>query len=180
MPREGLFDWGKVPQNHMYKKLTVLVAAAAVLTISVIHAATTKADIVKVQSSNPIADAVAGLPQEAYSIIPMRITAYSSSPDETDNTPFITANGTIVHDGIVASNMLPFGTKIKIPSLFGDKVFTIEDRMSPKYYRTIDIWMPSKDAAVVFGLAYAKIVVLGTSTYAQNPVGAKIISANLR
>jgi 3D (Asp-Asp-Asp) domain-containing protein len=176
MPREGFFDW----QNHMNKKLTVLVSVAAVLISSLVPAATTKADIIKVQSSNPIADAVSGLSQGAYSIIPMRITAYSSSPDETDDTPFITANGTIVHDGVVASNMLPFGTKIKIPALFGDKVFTIEDRMSPKYYRTIDIWMPSKDEAVVFGLAYAKIVVLGTSTYAQSPVDAKNISANLR
>jgi 3D (Asp-Asp-Asp) domain-containing protein len=153
MPREGLFDWGKVPQNHMKKKLMVLMAAVAVLTISFINAATTKADMVKVQSPNPVADAVSELPQDAYSI---------------------------VHDGVAASNMLPFGTKIKIPSVFGDKVFTIEDRMSPKYLRTIDVWMPSKGEAIDFGLAYAKIVVLGTSTYAQSPITTKVISANLR
>jgi len=45
------------------------------------------------------------------------ITAYSSTVDQTDDTPFITANGSFVRDGIVANNMLPFGTKIKIPEL---------------------------------------------------------------
>lgn len=59
-------------------------------------------------------------------ILPMRITAYSSSVDETDGTPFITANGARVRDGIVATNLLPFGTKIKIPSLFGGKVFVLK------------------------------------------------------
>ena len=37
------------------------------------------------------------------------LTAYSSSVDETDDTPFITASGKHVRDGIVATNFLPFG-----------------------------------------------------------------------
>lgn len=91
----------------------------------------------------------------------MRITAYASVPDETDNTPFITANGTHVHDGVVASNILPFGTKIEIPGLFGDKVFTVEDRMSRRIKNTIDIWMPTKLNAVDFGVTHTSVVVLG-------------------
>ena len=156
----------------------VLVAAVLVMLNSLVPAVITKADNVKVQNS--ITGAVAGLTPGTFSILPMRVTAYASTPEETDDTPFVTANGTVVHEGIAASNMLPFGTKIKIPSLFGDKVFTIEDRMSPAFYRTIDIWMPSKNEAIVFGLNYASIVVLGTSTYAQSQFGKKDISANLR
>ena len=34
------------------------------------------------------------------------ITAYSSTPDQTDSTPFITAYNTFVRDGIVAANFL--------------------------------------------------------------------------
>ena len=51
------------------------------------------------------------------------VTAYSSTPDQTDATPFITANGTTVHDGIIAANWLKFGTRVRIPDMFGDKVF---------------------------------------------------------
>ena len=90
----------------------------------------------------------------------VRITAYTSLPDETDSTPFITANGTHVRNGIVASNALPFGTKIKIPKLFGNEVFTVEDRMNYKIKNGVDIWMPTKSDAVDFGVAYTDIVVL--------------------
>lgn len=87
------------------------------------------------------------------------ITAYSSTQDQTDSTPFITANGSYVHDGIVAANFLSFGTKIKIPELFGDKIFSIEDRMNVKYNSRIDIWMTTRESAKNFGVKYAKIEV---------------------
>jgi 3D (Asp-Asp-Asp) domain-containing protein len=78
-------------------------------------------------------------------------SAYSSSVDETDDTPFITAKGTYVRDGIVAANFLPFGTAIKIPSLYGNKIFVVEDRMNSRYNRNIDLWFPSKELAKQFG-----------------------------
>jgi len=89
------------------------------------------------------------------------ITAYSSTPEETDDTPFITAANTMVRDGIIANNMLPFGTKIRIPELYGDKVFTVEDRMSSKkgYYH-FDIWFPSHQEAEKFGAKLTNIEVL--------------------
>ncbi len=82
------------------------------------------------------------------------VTGYSSSYDETDETPYITASGDFVNDGIAASNFLPFGTKIKIPSLFGDKVFIVKDRMNKRYYFRIDIWFPTKEEALNFGIHY--------------------------
>jgi 3D (Asp-Asp-Asp) domain-containing protein len=88
------------------------------------------------------------------------ITAYSSTPEETDDTPFITASGKEVRDGIVAANFLPIGTKIRIPELFGDKVFVVEDRMHPRITDVIDIWMPTKDEAKQFGKVYSEIEIL--------------------
>ena len=89
------------------------------------------------------------------------ITAYSSTPDQTDDTPFITASGGYVGDGIIANNMLPFGTKVKIPALYGDKVFTVEDRMaSYKSNYHIDIWMPTRTSALNFGVKTTEIEVL--------------------
>ncbi len=81
------------------------------------------------------------------------VTGYSSSFDETDNTPFITASGVYVYDGAVASNFLKLGTKIKIPSLFGDKIFVVEDTMNQRFKdKRIDIWFPSKLEALNFGI----------------------------
>ncbi|GIW65137.1 MAG: hypothetical protein KatS3mg093_116 [Candidatus Parcubacteria bacterium] len=81
------------------------------------------------------------------------ITGYSSSYDETDHDPFITAYNTFVRDGIAASNVLAYGTKIRIPSLFGDKIFVIEDKMNQRFNgNNIDIWFENKEKAQEFGI----------------------------
>lgn len=85
------------------------------------------------------------------------ITGYSPSKDETGNNPWnpwITASGAWVRDGTAASNFLPFGTKIRIPSLFGNKVFVVEDRLNKRFYDRIDVWFPTKSAAKQFGINY--------------------------
>ena len=89
------------------------------------------------------------------------VTGYSSTEDQTDSEPFITAAGTIVREGVVANNALPFGTKIKLPGLYGDKIFVVEDRMSwekGKYH--IDIWFPSYWEALNFGAKRTYIEIL--------------------
>ncbi len=90
------------------------------------------------------------------------ITAYSSTPDQTDSTPFITASGTNVHDGIIACNFLRFGTKVRFPELYGDKIFVVEDRMALHNSHKIDIWFPTRWQAKQFGVKTAKVEVLGT------------------
>lgn len=90
----------------------------------------------------------------------LTITAYSSTPDQTDSTPFTTASGSKVEAGIVASNFLPFGTQIKIPRFFGDQVFTVQDRMAKRFSNRVDIWFPSRNSAEQFGIQKADIVVL--------------------
>lgn len=87
-------------------------------------------------------------------------SAYSSSVDETDDTPFITAKGTYVRDGIVAANFLPFGTAIKIPAIYGNKIFVVEDRMNSRYNLNVDVWFPSKELAKQFGRKTIKIEIV--------------------
>ncbi len=89
------------------------------------------------------------------------VTAYSSQEWQTDDTPFITASGTYVRDGIIASNLLPFGTKVRIPELFGQKIFVVEDRLhARKGLYHIDIWFPSLKEALAFGTKYTYLEIL--------------------
>jgi 3D (Asp-Asp-Asp) domain-containing protein len=89
------------------------------------------------------------------------ITAYSSTPDQTDDTPFITAAGTAVRDGIIANNLLPFGTKVRMPQIYGDKIFVVEDRMHQKWSTSrFDVWFESTREAKIFGIKNTEIEVL--------------------
>jgi len=100
-------------------------------------------------------------PVEAIRRIKVVLTAYSSTVAQTDSTPFITANGTYVYDGIVANNGLPFGTQIRIPDLYGNKVFSVEDRMHwRKSDYQFDIWFPTYEQAKNFGVKYAYVEIL--------------------
>lgn len=89
-------------------------------------------------------------------------SAYSSTVDQCDGDPFTTASGQKVRDGIIAVNGLPFGTKVRIPSHFGDKVFVVSDRMSTKWgtLKKIDIWMPTRAAAIQWGVRTVTIEII--------------------
>jgi len=102
-------------------------------------------------------------PAKVVKKIKVVATGYSSTVEQTDSTPFITASGSTVKDGIVANNLLPFGTEIRIPELYGDKIFVVEDRMNKKkgYYH-IDIWFPEYDQAKNFGAKTIYIEVLAS------------------
>ncbi len=82
------------------------------------------------------------------------VTAYTNDPAETkDYAIGITAMGTHTRDGVAAANFLPFGTKFQLPEIYGDKIFTVEDRMNAKYnnQKRVDIWMLEKYQAFDFG-----------------------------
>lgn len=87
----------------------------------------------------------------------VQASGYSSTPDQTDSTPFTTASGEHVRDGIIAANVyvngrrLPFGTLVRIPNIYGDKIFVVEDRMNIRYQNNIDIWFPERQLAREFG-----------------------------
>lgn len=111
-----------------------------------------------VQSSNPISERAPWVAGEAKRLV--LVTAYSSTVDQTDDSPFITASGTQVRDGIVATNFLKFGTKVKFPELYGDKIFVVEDRMKSNH--KVDIWFPTREEALQFGAKVTEIVIYGS------------------
>lgn len=92
------------------------------------------------------------------------MTAYNSEVGQTDDSPCITANGfNVCEHGVedtVAANFLRFGTKIKMPELFGDRVFVVRDRMNQRYTDRVDVWMIEKQDAMQFGVKVAKIEIL--------------------
>lgn len=80
--------------------------------------------------------------REAGRVFAVVLTAYSSTPEQTDSTPFNTSNGLRVYDGLIAVNWLSYGTRVKFPELFGDKIFTVNDRMHPRFGRgRADLWL---------------------------------------
>ncbi|MBI5794446.1 3D domain-containing protein [Candidatus Uhrbacteria bacterium] len=91
------------------------------------------------------------------------LTAYTSDPAQTDDTPCITASGLDVcergQENVVAANFLPLGTHVRIPELYGDRVFTVEDRMNERYYYKMDVWMEDLTDAKTFGVKYATVEV---------------------
>ena len=89
----------------------------------------------------------------------MVVTAYSSSPDETDGEPFVTASGRLVREGIVAcSRNYPFGTKF----LIDGRTYECLDRLAVEYDDRIDIWMPSKEEALEYGKRELPVEVVRT------------------
>jgi 3D (Asp-Asp-Asp) domain-containing protein len=91
-------------------------------------------------------------------------TAYNSEVAQTNSEPCITANGfNVCQHGIedtIAANFLPFGTKVKIPDLFGDRIFIVRDRMNKRYPDRVDVWMLEKKDAINFGIKYSKLYIL--------------------
>ena len=93
----------------------------------------------------------------------VRATAYSSTADQTDSTPFITASGAYVKDRIIAANFLPFGTIVRIPEIYGDKLFVVEDRMHERYWYNVDIWFSERNLAKEFGAKKVRIEVVAVN-----------------
>jgi 3D (Asp-Asp-Asp) domain-containing protein len=92
------------------------------------------------------------------------MTAYNSEVGQTDDSPCITANGfNVCKHGIedtIAANFLKMGTKVKIPDLYGDRIFVVRDRMNKKHPDRVDIWMKDRASAIKFGVKTARIQVI--------------------
>lgn len=70
--------------------------------------------------------------------IKTEISFYSEWDSCHNRTPegCLTASGKIAKVGMVATNLYPFGTTLKV----GDEIYTVEDRTAKKYSHRIDIW----------------------------------------
>jgi 3D (Asp-Asp-Asp) domain-containing protein len=97
---------------------------------------------------------------EDYAMISVTVTGYSSSVEETDDSPGITATNTDVREGVLALSQdllteftpgapFSFHDRVEIPGLGR---FFIEDTMHPRWMRRADVWFPSRDEALKWGL----------------------------
>jgi 3D (Asp-Asp-Asp) domain-containing protein len=58
----------------------------------------------------------------------------------------------------VAANWLPFGTRVRLSGLRG--TFTVEDRMSRRYSRRVDVYLSSHAEAQKFGVRRFQLTVV--------------------
>ena len=77
-------------------------------------------------------------------------TAYNSLPGQTSGDPFIAADGKRTYWGMLAMNCMPFGTKVRIPGLYGGKIFQVHDR-GGFGCNHVDVWMQHLGDARKFG-----------------------------
>lgn len=103
----------------------------------------------------------AAAPRRTFTI---PISAYTSESAQTDATPCIAARGFDLcendEENVVAANFLPMGTKVRIPELYGTRVFTVVDRMNRRYDKHMDVWMKTYADAKSFGVKRTMIEVL--------------------
>ncbi len=87
------------------------------------------------------------------------VTAYTSSVDETDSTPFITASGVHTRRGIIACpGKYKFGTIVE----FNGVRYECQDRMNIRYREDshFDVWVKTKTEAFNWGAKQGEIVVV--------------------
>ena len=107
--------------------------------------------------SNPSTEEPQKVIIQTKTVIEGKVTAYTSDPTETDDTPFLTASQTQVRDGVIANNCLPFGTEVEIAG----NTYVVEDRMNRRYgCEWFDIWMAEKQDALEWGVKNITIEVL--------------------
>jgi 3D (Asp-Asp-Asp) domain-containing protein len=87
--------------------------------------------------------------------LPVTLTAYSSTEDQCDEDPHITASNKPVRNGIIAVSHdlmvewgLTFGQRVLIP---GHGLYEVQDRMNRRWQRKVDIWHNDREAARLFG-----------------------------
>ena len=113
-------------------------------------------------------------------VLILEATAYTSSPRETDSTPYVTATGARTRLGILAVSrdllkVLPYGSLVKLEDLgrwqdgrdagrfnflFKDVLFVVEDTMNRRFKQRIDVWLPDRSLALKFGRRRLKVTVI--------------------
>ena len=95
--------------------------------------------------------------------IPIAVTAYSPTKDQTDSTPNITASMQKVRPGIIALSRdlekdlgLKFGDFVIIE---GYGIFEFQDRMHKRWKKKADIFMWDRAKALEFGKKIARLYV---------------------
>lgn len=85
-----------------------------------------------------------------HEFVRAEVSAYTSSVEETDDTPEINAMGTKpTHGSIACPTRYEFGTEV----IVNGKSYFCDDRMGPRYSGGdyFDVWLPTKKEAFIFG-----------------------------
>jgi len=132
-------------------------------------------------AEKPVVEAV----DRSVFTIKVAVTGYSSTPDQTDATPYITAANTRVRPGILAlSRDLLREYTPGAPFAFGDKVtlagvgtFRVEDTMARRFRKRADIWFQTRDQARQWGhrkgLDLVKMLDADPAAPGVDPVGGQ-------
>jgi 3D (Asp-Asp-Asp) domain-containing protein len=110
----------------------------------------------------------------------VRSTAYNSTFNQTDSSPFQTSTGARTRFGIVALSRdllrrIPYGSRVlledmgswaqgrgrgKYKAILSRMLFVVEDTMHPRKTATIDVWFPAHHQAVQWGVRRMRIRVV--------------------
>ncbi len=102
----------------------------------------------------------------------VRSTAYNSSADQTDSSPWTTSTGARTHYGIIALSRdllrrIPYGSRVRLEdggswmggrgrgkynAMLKDTLFVVEDTMHARKTGMIDVWLPAKRHALQWGV----------------------------
>jgi 3D (Asp-Asp-Asp) domain-containing protein len=155
--------------KNIRKYLPEMALIALVLSVGIAQSASAGTKLIAEFSFEDFIEATALIARSPLGIeerVKTEITAYTSDPRETDSTPCHTATNFNLcahnEEDVAAANHLPLGTRFMIPSLFGDRIFTVRDRMNVRYHDRIDLWFRDRERAKQFGLRHAEIVILGS------------------
>lgn len=119
-----------------------------------------------------------GAPVELSQVrtLPVTLTAYSSTEDQTDDTPYITASNKPVRNGIIAVSHdlmtewgLNFGQRVLIP---GHGLYEVQDRMNRRWRKKVDIWQHDREAAKLFGRQRGVLIWMAKKTSEESEVVA--------
>lgn len=85
--------------------------------------------------------------------IKVEVSAYNLVPGQTDSTPCRGATGEDLCQpsmrNTIATNGLPFGTEVIIPSIDPYMVWVVRDRMNARYDTNIDVMVQGTDASAI-------------------------------
>ena len=103
-----------------------------------------------------------GIPYMVKESKVMEISAYS----ELDSCHYptkdgcLTASGKVAEVGMVATNLYPFGTKLRI----NGQIYTVEDRISKRFNDRVDIYQGygqrAHDQAIEFGIQHLEVEII--------------------
>lgn len=118
---------------------------------------------------------------DQYDTYQVTVTGYSSSSNETDDSPGVTASNTVARSGVIAlsQDMLreftpgapfSFHDRVEIPGL---GQFQVEDTMHPRWENRADVWFSSRAEAIDWGRRSRRLYLLPGDMALSLPVPGK-------